>query len=56
MSDLSDYDAFLRSKVCLAPKAGVAFADAEINPALKPHQQASVHWALAGADKGEKNY
>jgi superfamily II DNA or RNA helicase len=48
VSDLAAYDAFLRSKVCLAPKAGVAFADADINPALKPHQQAAVRWALAG--------
>ena len=45
---MNDYDAFLRSKVCLAPKEGVAFADVEINPALKQHQQAAVRWALAG--------
>jgi hypothetical protein len=48
LSDLSDYDRFLKSKVCLAPKEGAAFADAQINPALKPHQQAAVRWALVG--------
>lgn len=48
MTDLAEYQRFLRSKVCLAPKVGIAFANVAINPALKLHQQATVRWALAG--------
>lgn len=40
---------FLKSKVAMATKEGVAdHAEIEVNPALLPHQQAAVRWAIAG--------
>ena len=44
------YDDFLRAKVCIAKSygAGDSITDAEINPALKPHQRVCVRWMVAG--------
>lgn len=42
------YRDFLESKVVSAPKTGISVSPAEISPALKPHQQDAVLWALAG--------
>lgn len=46
MSDT--YTAFLKSKVKLAESTGFEIRETELNPALKPHQKASVIWAAAG--------
>ena len=48
MKPLQDYDAFIRSKVRLAQKQGVEISIGEVNPRLKPHQQAIVRWLVAG--------
>jgi DNA modification methylase len=40
------YQEFLRSKMIVAPERGLAIAPGAINPLLKPHQAAIVHWAL----------
>ena len=42
------YQEFLESKVVTAPKTGFTIDPAEINSALKPHQQDAVLWAVAG--------
>lgn len=39
---------FLKSKVCTAPASGFPLDPKELSPALKPHQQAAVLWALKG--------
>lgn len=46
-----DYDAFLREKIALAPRAGFDAPLASINPALKPHTRDIVRWALAGGSR-----
>lgn len=42
------YKEFLESKIDIAPLAGLPVQEDEVNPALKPHQKASVLWALRG--------
>ena len=42
------YDAFLRSKVSVAPESGFDVEPAEVSPALKPHQRDAVCWACKG--------
>lgn len=42
------YIDFLKSKVQLAPESGFEVNRSELSPALKPHQQISVMWALKG--------
>ena len=42
------YDAFLHSKVQVAPVSGFAVRPEDINPALKPHQRDAVVWAVKG--------
>lgn len=44
----SAYSDFLKSKIKLAENQGFESAPYEVNPALKPHQQAIVKWAVAG--------
>lgn len=46
--DHSDYEAFLREKISLAPVSGFDVPLAEINPALKPHTRDIVRWSLRG--------
>lgn len=43
-----DYKEFLQTKVELAVESGFDVPEAEINPALKPHQSEAVRWALRG--------
>ena len=43
-----EYLDFLKSKIKLAPESGFEVDPAELSPALKPHQRASVLWALKG--------
>ena len=43
-----DYQAFLETKIDIAPESGFDISDAQIHPALKPHQRDSVRWALRG--------
>ncbi len=45
---MSTYDEFLRAKMALAPSTGLAVADADIHPLLKPHQRDMVRWAVEG--------
>lgn len=42
------YKEFLQTKIAVAPTSGFEITDADINPALKPHQRDSVRWAIAG--------
>lgn len=46
------YHAFLRSKVKMAETWGFVVGEDEVNPALKPHQNAIVRWAVAGGRRG----
>lgn len=43
-----NYLEFLKSKIQLAPESGFTVDESELSPALKPHQKASVLWALKG--------
>lgn len=43
-----NYLDFLKSKIQLAPESGFSVDESELSPALKPHQKASVLWALKG--------
>lgn len=43
-----EYLEFLKSKIKLAPESGFEVDPAELSTALKPHQRASVLWALKG--------
>ena len=43
-----DYIQFLKSKIEVAPISGFTVSEAEINPALKPHQRDAVRWAVHG--------
>jgi len=43
-----DYIGFLRSKMVIAKKTGIAIDPGEISPILKPHQRDAVLWAAAG--------
>lgn len=43
-----DYIDFLKSKIEVAPDKGFEISRDEINPALKPHQQDAVMWAVKG--------
>lgn len=45
---LDAYRSFLEAKVQIASSDGFEIAPEEINPALKPHIQVAVRWALAG--------
>lgn len=45
---MTDYTAFLRSKVRLAEDLGFEIDPDEVNPLLKPHQRAIVCWMVAG--------
>lgn len=44
----NEYLDFLKSKIKLAPESGFEVDPEELSPALKPHQRASVLWALKG--------
>jgi len=39
---------FLKRKIQLAPESGFEVSEGDLSPALKPHQKASVMWALRG--------
>src|SRR6185436_17726555 len=43
-----DYDAFLKAKVQLTDEVGFQVDPADINPLLKPFQNATVRWSCAG--------
>jgi len=43
---MSDYADFLRAKVVMAEPRGFEITAADVNPLLKPHQVASVVWAV----------
>lgn len=43
-----DYRAFLEGKIKVAEASGIEIDRDEINPWLKPHARAIVHWALRG--------
>ena len=43
-----DYQTFLESKIETAPVSGFDVDQAELHPALKPHQRDAVVWALHG--------
>lgn len=43
-----NYEDFMNSKVCVAPKTGFDIDEAEINPILAPHQKLAVKWAIQG--------
>lgn len=43
-----DYLEFLKTKIELAVESGIDVSKDEINPALKPHQNDAVRWALRG--------
>jgi DNA modification methylase len=45
---VNDYTDFLRAKVQLAESFGFEINPDEVNPLLKPHQVATVVWAVAG--------
>lgn len=45
---MESYLEFLQSKVKLAEKTGFTVSPDEVTPTLKPHQKASVLWALEG--------
>jgi len=46
---LSDYQAFLQSKIAVASHVGIeTIQEAEVHPLLKPHQRAIVQWAIQG--------
>lgn len=49
---LLSYEDFLRAKVKLAESYGFEVTELEVNPALKPHQVASVVWAVRGGRRG----
>lgn len=42
------YERFLEAKVAVASSIGFTVDEAEISPALKPHQRAIVKWMVAG--------
>ena len=42
------YKEFLEQKIDVAPLSGLDVDESELNPVLKPHQRASVLWALRG--------
>lgn len=42
------YDNFLHSKIEVAPVSGFQVPEADLNPALKPHQKDAVLWAVKG--------
>ncbi|APW38472.1 DNA methylase N-4 [Rhodoferax koreense] len=46
------YTAFLKAKVTLATETGFPCEPHEVNPMLKPHQVASVCWAVRGGCRG----
>ncbi len=41
-----EYEQFLKAKMVTAPERGIAVESSSLNPLLKPHQAAIVHWAL----------
>ncbi len=43
-----NYLDFMKSKIRVAPETGFSVSEQELSPALKPHQKASVLWALKG--------
>lgn len=43
-----DYNEFLHTKVEVAPVSGFEVQEADIHPALKPHQRDAVMWAVKG--------
>lgn len=45
---MSDYRAFLESKIRMGERSGFDVEPAEVNPALKDHTQAIVRWAIGG--------
>ena len=45
---MKPYDQFLKSKVRLAKKQGFDIPCDDVNPLLKPHQQAIVRWMVQG--------
>ena len=44
----TDYIEFLKSKMVIAPKSGIAIDKGEISEVLKPHQRDIVMWAVQG--------
>jgi DNA modification methylase len=51
MNAPADYRSFLEGKIRLATPGGFEIDPAEINPILKPHQAAIVHWAVRGGKR-----
>lgn len=45
------YLEFIKSKIDIAPETGFDVPEAEINPALKPHQRDAVRWAIRGGKR-----
>lgn len=45
---MSDYQAFLRAKMAMAPELGIVVPAEDVHATLKPHQADIVRWALAG--------
>ncbi len=45
---MNSYRDFLAAKVAAAPRIGFDVAEAEVHPALKPHQRDIVRWMVAG--------
>lgn len=43
-----DYIDFLKSKIKIAPDAGIEFTEKDVNPILKPHERDSVLWGVKG--------
>jgi len=52
MTDTSSYRDFLRRKVCVSDEFGFEIDPIEVNPILKPHQQAIVCWMVRGGRRG----
>lgn len=45
---MTDYAAFLQSKIDIAQESGFAVSPDAVNPALKPHQRDAALWAIRG--------
>lgn len=45
---MTDYTAFLQSKIDIARESGFSVSPGAVNPALKPHQRDAVLWAIRG--------
>ena len=53
---LVDYIGFLKSKMVIAKKTGIAIDEEEISDVLKTHQRDAVMWAAAGHLRGVRTW